>query len=75
MIAKRVISGTVSLFIYYLSGVSPFFPGSSGIWLEVHPLAIDTVVTLGQGELQGKVHLSHRCFALQARNGSRLRRR
>ena len=32
-------------------GVSPFFQGSSGIWLEFHPLAIDTVVTLGQGKL------------------------
>jgi hypothetical protein len=33
-------------------GVSPFFSGSSGICLEGHLLAIDPVVTLGQGELR-----------------------
>jgi hypothetical protein len=51
------------------------FPGSSGICLEANPLTIDTVVTLGQGELRDKAHLSHRCFALEARNAPRLRRR
>jgi hypothetical protein len=52
----------------------PFFLGSSGICLVDHLLAIDTVATLGHGEIRGKVHLSHRCFALTAWNGPRLRR-
>jgi hypothetical protein len=44
------------------TGVSPFFPGSSEICFKGHFLPIDTAVTLGQGELRDKVHLSHRCF-------------
>jgi hypothetical protein len=43
--------------------------------LHGHLSAIDPVATLGQGEFRGKVHLSHRCFALAAWNGPRLRRR
>ena len=49
--------------------------GSSGICLDDRLLAFDTKVLLGQGELRGKVHLSHRCFALAAWNGLRLLRR
>jgi hypothetical protein len=44
----------------------------NGYLLIIH---IDAVVTPRQGELRGKVHLSHRCFALEAWNASRLRRR
>jgi hypothetical protein len=49
----------------------------TGIYLGDHhlPIDIDAVVTLRQGELRGKVHLSHRCFALEAWNAPRLRRR
>ena len=49
--------------------------GSSGICFDGHILANDTVATLEQGEVRGKVHLSRRCFALTAWNALRLRRR
>jgi hypothetical protein len=38
-------------------------------------IAVDARASLRQGELRGKVHLSHRCFALAAWNDLRLRRR
>jgi hypothetical protein len=58
-------------------GAFPFLRDSSGICLNKHLLTIhgDTLVTLRQGELRDKVHLSYRCFALEAWNAFRLRRR
>jgi hypothetical protein len=46
-----------------------------GICLDDHLLTIDVLVSLGQGEFRGKVHLSHRCLALAAWNDFHLRRR
>jgi len=48
---------------------------SSGICLDHILQAIDAMTFFGQEVLRGKVHLSHRCFALAARNDFHLRRR
>jgi len=49
--------------------------GSSRICFDDNLQAIDAMASLGQEVLRGKVHLSHRCFALAAWNDFNLRRR
>jgi hypothetical protein len=48
---------------------------SSRICSDDNLQAIDAMTSIGQEVLRGKVHLSHRCFALAAWNDFHLRRR
>jgi len=74
--AKGYLSFIIAHFSFSIQGQNQkLFLGSSGICLDGHLLAINTVANVGQGEVRGKVHLSHRRFVFAAWYVPRLRRR